>query len=256
MNILLTNDDGIDSPGILLLAGALRERSSHRIFILAPDRDRSGFSHSIRFLAGPLRLSQGAADNWSCSGSPADCVIMALLGFLPVRPDLVISGINRGANLGTDMLYSGTAAAARQASLGNIPAIALSLAGRGEFHWDMAVSWALDHLDELRGFWKPGTFVNVNIPNNPGGPAGMKTAFPAQRFYNDKLSVHQGQEGDSWCFVELGSVTTLPEEGSDWDAVSKNLAAVTPVLIQPAGDFGPDGPQRSVPEKGPAEGPA
>jgi 5'-nucleotidase len=231
MNILLTNDDGIESPGLLLLAEALRE-TGDRVLVLAPNRDRSGSSHSIRFLWDALKLSERGPDTWTCSGSPADCVILALLGALPARPDLVISGINRGANLGTDLVYSGTAAAARQAGLGNIPAIALSLAGRGDFFWNMAVSWAVEHLEELRNIWIPHTFVNVNIPNSPGGPDGMAHTFPARMVYHDALSIHKAG-GHSWCFFEPGDVSAVPETGSDWEAVAKNLAAVSPVYVYP-----------------------
>jgi 5'-nucleotidase len=234
MNILLTNDDGIDCPGLFLLAEALKKRGLHRIFVVAPDTDCSGFSHSIRFLRNPIKLSEKAPDTWTCSGSPADCVIMTLLGFLPEMPDLVISGINQGANLGTDLVYSGTAAAARQAGLAGIPGIALSLAGEGNFQWGMAVSWVMEHFDELQGFWKADTFVNVNIPNNPEGPAGLLAAFPALRIYHDKLSVYKAPGRDTWCFVDQGAVSTKHEEGSDCDAVAKNFAAVSPVFIHPA----------------------
>jgi 5'-nucleotidase len=233
MNILLTNDDGIDSPGLRFLAEALKKRGPHRVLVLAPDMDCSGFSHSIRFLWNPIKISRRGDDAWACSGSPADCVILALLGALPVKPDLVISGINRGANMGTDLVYSGTAAAARQASLGDVPAIALSLAGTGEFYWDMAVSWTVDHLEELRNIWAAGTFVNVNIPNSPGGPGGMADTFPARMRYHDKLSVFEAPDGNSWYFVELGTINAVPAPGSDWEAVSKNLVAVSPVFIHP-----------------------
>jgi 5'-nucleotidase len=233
MNILLTNDDGIDCPGLSLLAEALKKRSSHRVFTVAPDMDRSGFSHSICFLREPIKLSEKGPDTWTCSGSPVDCVIMTLLGALPVTPDLVISGINQGANLGTDLVYSGTAAAARQAGLANIPAIALSLAGSGEWQWDMAVSWVLDHLDEVIAFWEADTFVNVNIPNHPEGPAGLLAAFPARRIYHDKVSVYKASDRDTWCFMNQGTVSTEPEEGSDCDAVAKNFVAVSPVLVHP-----------------------
>ncbi|MDR1100342.1 MAG: 5'/3'-nucleotidase SurE [Treponema sp.] len=234
MNILLTNDDGIDSPGLRLLADALRKKTSHRVLVLAPDTDCSGFSHSIRFLWNPIKISPRDSDAWACSGSPADCVIMALLGALPVKPDLVISGINRGANMGTDLVYSGTAAAARQAGLSGIPAIALSLAGMtGEFYWDMAVSWAVDHFEELRNIWRSDTFVNVNIPNSPGGPEGMVNTFPSRMSYHDKLAVYKAQDGNSWCFVEFGTADVVPAPGSDREAVSKNLAAVSPVFVHP-----------------------
>jgi 5'-nucleotidase len=233
MNILLTNDDGIDCPGLLLLAEALRKQNTHRIFVVAPDRDCSGFSHSVRFLRGPVRLSEKAPGIWTCSGSPVDCVIMTLLGVLPEMPDLVLSGINQGANLGTDLVYSGTAAAARQASLAGIPGIALSLAGEGNFQWDMAVSWVTGHFEELRAFWKADAFVNVNIPNHSEGPAGMLTAFPARRIYHDKLSIYKAPGRDTWCFADQGSITTKSEEGSDCEAVAKNFVAVSPVLIHP-----------------------
>ncbi|MCL1991324.1 MAG: 5'/3'-nucleotidase SurE, partial [Spirochaetes bacterium] len=119
MRILLTNDDGIKSPGLFLLADALRS-GGHRVFVVAPDTERSGMSHSVTFFANPCKLRPLGEDTWSCSGTPADCVVVALNGGLPqlslaggAPPDLVLSGINRGANLGTDVVYSGTAAAAR-----------------------------------------------------------------------------------------------------------------------------------------------
>jgi 5'-nucleotidase len=234
MNILLTNDDGIDSPGLLLLAEALKKDGAHRVLVVAPDADRSGYSHSIRFLWTPIRLSVRGPDVWACSGTPVDCVIMSLMGALPVKPDLVISGINRGANLGTDLIYSGTAAAARQAGLVNIPAIALSLAGRKEFYWDMAVAWTLEHFEELGKLWSCGTFINVNIPNSPGGPLGMAHTVPARMLYADRLRAFESPGGDLWYFVEYGPSRPDSEAGTDWEAVSKNMAAVSTVLVHPA----------------------
>jgi 5'-nucleotidase len=102
----------------------------------------------------------------------------------------------------------------------------------------MAVSWAAGHLEELRNIWIPGTFINVNIPNSPGGPAGMADTVPARMIYNDKLSVYQAPGGASWCFIEHGIPSAGPEAGTDWEAVSKNLAAVSSVHIHPAGSSG------------------
>ncbi|MDR2177165.1 MAG: 5'/3'-nucleotidase SurE [Treponema sp.] len=235
MNILLTNDDGLESPGILLLASVLR-KSGHRAVVLAPDRDRSGVSHSISFLGGPLVLKPRGEDTWSCSGLPVDCVVTAMLGGIPYKPDLILSGINRGANLGTDLLYSGTAAAARQGSLFDVPSIALSLADDGRdpvFYWDMAVSFSLSHLDELAARWKTGTFINVNIPNNPRGPGGLAPAFPSRRLYHDNLEMMEAPGGDRYCFYSAGEVTGTPQAGSDRDIVSQNLAAVSFIWTQP-----------------------
>jgi 5'-nucleotidase len=236
MNILLTNDDGIDSPGLQLLAKALRARGQCRVFILAPDSDRSGVSGAISFLREPLRLAEKEPDSWACSGNPVDCVVLALLGALPVKPDLVISGINRGANLGTDLIYSGTAAAARQGSFFGVPSLALSLAENApfsEYYWDMAVSFTLAHLDEFASQWEADTFLNVNIPNSPGGPDGIAAAFPSKREYRDSLTPFKAPNGDTWCFVKLGEVVAKPEAGSDCDEVSRNLASVSPVWIHP-----------------------
>jgi 5'-nucleotidase len=125
MDILLTNDDGILCKGILKLAEALRSRNEHTVRVLAPDSNRSGVSHGLTILGSPVKLLELEKDTWSCSGTPVDCVLAGVLGGLPdMKPDLVISGINQGANLGTDITYSGTAAAARPAAQMGVPAIA------------------------------------------------------------------------------------------------------------------------------------
>jgi 5'-nucleotidase len=236
MNILLTNDDGVESRGILLLARALRDTGGHRVFVIAPDCDRSGVSHCISFLRDPIRLKERETDTWACSGTPVDCVIAGMLGALPLKPDLLLSGINRGANLGTDLVYSGTAAAARQGSLFSVPSIALSLVESsrdGEYHWDMAVSFVAKNLEEFAALWEPDTFLNVNIPNSPKGPEGSKVAFPCRRQYQDELSVMEAPNGVRYCFAVAGQATSQPEPGSDWDTVSRNLVSLSPVLIHP-----------------------
>ena len=232
MNILLTNDDGIDSEGLQKLVKILRSRGKYRVYVIAPDGNRSGISHALSILNNPAKLSRLEEDTWTCSGYPADCVIIAQ-GVLPEKPDLVLSGINHGANLGTDILYSGTAAAARQASLWDVPAVAFSLAGRDSFCWDMAASWAADHLEEIAAFWGKDTFVNVNIPNSSGGPAGMVKTWPAVKCYNDILTAMNGPDGNCWCFLKGGEESGVPEPGSDCDAVSRNYVSVSSVFIHP-----------------------
>ena len=235
MNILLTNDDGIDSEGIQKLAQALRAKGKYRVTVLAPDANRSGISNAVSLFNAPVKLLKVADDMWSCSGYPADCVIAALLGALPVKPDMVLSGINRGENLGTDLVYSGTAAAARQASLVGIPAIALSLAGSGILCWDMAASWAADNLEALAAFAEKDCFVNVNIPNSPGGPIGMIEAWPAIKSYTDKLTVMDAPDGSRWCFLEgePDFSAARAQADSDCDVVSRNLVSVTSVYNYP-----------------------
>jgi 5'-nucleotidase len=252
MNILLTNDDGLESPGIQLLAAALRE-VGHRVTVIAPDRDRSGVSHSISFLDRPLVLKGRGPDTWSCSGVPVDCVVTAMLAEIFGRPDLILSGINRGANLGTDLLYSGTAAAARQGSFFGVPSVALSLVEcpEGLFYWDKAVQFSLLHLEEWAAQWKSDTFVNVNLPNNPQGPGGTAPAFPSRRQYHDGVTILDAPNGDRYCFFSAGEVTVSSQEGSDREVVSRNLAAVSLIWVHPVSA---GLPESGVPYPGPGYG--
>ena len=125
MNIVLTNDDGFSSEGIIALKNALSK--NHTVFVFAPDRNRSAISHGITMF-NTLDIYEQDKNVWSCSGTPADCAILALKsGFLSVQPDLLISGINKGPNLGTDIVYSGTCAASREAVIDGFPSISVSL---------------------------------------------------------------------------------------------------------------------------------
>ena len=237
MKIFMTNDDGILSPGITLLAAALRNKG-HRVVLLAPDVNRSGISHAITFLNGPCKIEKTGEDSWSCAGTPADCVIIALLGGIPGMkeffPDLVLSGINRGANLGTDIVYSGTAAAARQASLHGIPSIALSLLERDNaWHWEPAVNFFIEKLQFVCDFWKKDTFVNINFPNMPSQPAGFIPSFPAKRCYTDTIELYQSPQGDYYCFADGGKIGAKNEALSDYDTVSGNNASISAVYIHP-----------------------
>jgi 5'-nucleotidase len=156
------------------------------------------------------------------------------LGGLPVKPDLVVSGINAGANLGTDLVYSGTAAAARQAALHGIPAIALSLVIEGgPVYWDRAVAFSREHLEELVSLWKEDTFINVNIPNSPDFSEVPEITFPSRRRYGDAIVNFDAPDGSRYCFVTGGPVISEEEPGSDGDAISRNRVSVSPVFIHP-----------------------
>ena len=236
MKILLTNDDGIESPGLQVLAGLIRQNKNYSLVIIAPDRNRSAISHSINIFLDSVNLIPLSEDVWTCSGSPADCVIAAVLGSFCEKPDLVISGINQGANLGTDIVYSGTASAARQASIMGIPGIALSLYGKKPFFWDMAASWALDSLEELVTYWKENTFVNINIPNSREGPIGLMHTWPGIKNYIDSLDEEKTGEGLVCKLISGGEIMDY-EEGSDCEVVTRNYVSVStlsnlPVIIK------------------------
>jgi 5'-nucleotidase len=234
MKILLTNDDGIGCEGIRKLAGALRSRTEHRVWVLAPEVNRSGVSHGLTILGGPVKFTELEKHTWTCSGQPVDCVLAGVLGGIPdMKPDIVVSGINKGPNLGTDIIYSGTAAAARQGALMGIPAIAFSLAGHSDLCWNMAAEYAADHLGEFLDMWEKDTFVNVNIPNNPSGPGAVKKTWPALKNYHDRLETVKSGSGVSWLILEAGDPSVEREDGSDWDTVSRNMVSASPVFVHP-----------------------
>jgi 5'-nucleotidase len=166
-----------------------------------------------------------------------DCVSLALMGVFPefcsALPDLVISGINKGPNLGTDIVYSGTAAAARQAGLLGIPAIALSLVEGEAWRWEDAVAFSTSRLEEIMGFWKADTFVNVNIPNSGGPPLGLVPAFPARRRYVDGIDLYTSPSGEMYSFTRGGKAISDDEDGSDCSAVSGNYASISAIFVHP-----------------------
>jgi 5'-nucleotidase len=149
-----------------------------------------------------------------------------------MKAGVVVSGINRGPNLGTDIIYSGTAAAARQAALMGIPAVTFSLAAHSGFCWNMAAEYAADHLGEFLDMWEEDTFVNVNIPNNPS-PGGIQKTWPALKNYHDRLETVKSGDGVRWLMLQAGDQTVEQEDGSDWDAVSRNMVSASPVFIHP-----------------------
>jgi 5'-nucleotidase len=232
MKILLTNDDGYATDGIKALARTLGTR--HEVWTLAPDSERSGMSHAMS-LRHPIKIRKLADHEYACSGSPADCVILAGHGVIPFKPEIVISGINRGPNLGTDLVYSGTAAAARQATILGIPGIAVSLATYvGPFQYDALARLVADRLDYFLNLWSPDVFININAP--PAQDDHVYTvvdAFPSRRIYRDTLKFFDGPDDYSYCFFMDGHVDTNMEPGSDDDLVNKGFATVTRVLAYP-----------------------
>jgi 5'-nucleotidase len=177
MKILLTNDDGIHARGLWALYDALS--AAHAVTVVAPDRERTAVSHGIT-LHQPLRAAELTLDGGrrahAVNGTPADCVKMGILEIIGARPDLVVAGINAGANVGINVNYSGTVAAAKEAALSGIPALAASIEGPAPYHYDTAAGFVarLAGMIMARGL-QPGTFLNVNFPNVPSAElAGVR----------------------------------------------------------------------------------
>ena len=240
MKILMTNDDGIHAEGLRVMADELGR--DHEICIFAPDQERSGVSHAMSLkTAGKVRKHGG--NSWSCSGTPADCVILAGLGAIPFVADIVVSGINRGPNLGTDIVYSGTCGAARQASIHGLPAIAVSCASYHDpMNYFGAAAFVRRHLEKLVAVCKAGIFLNINAPRSGTDDLTGRWAFPSQRRYFDRLKSFDAPDGYSYCFLSDTRIETVAESGSDHDVVSRGEVSISAILVNPqSADIGPHG---------------
>ncbi len=231
MNILVTNDDGISAPGIVALAAALRDLG--RVAVVAPDREQSAISHAIT-LHHPLRAEQLAEDIYAVSGTPTDCVNIAIHNLLDFKPDLVVSGINRGANMGDDVTYSGTVSAAMEATLMGIPALAVSLATVSEgSNYDAAARFIKHLAQQVReqGL-PPDTFLNINVPDI------------SREKLKDPLITRQGKKryqgtivdkidprGRQYYWIGSSDPTFEDIEGSDYAAVSRGHISITPLHL-------------------------
>lgn len=234
MKILLSNDDGIDSDGIRILKTLIQQHHPDaEIWVVAPDGERSGMSHSIT-LRDSIRARKIGEREYQTSGSPADCVMTAVMGIMDGRPDVIVSGINRGPNLGTDITYSGTAAAARQGAYMNIPSIAVSLNGfHPPLHYAPLAETVAKNLAAFIRIWDEHHFININGPNIPGGGKDIRITYPGRRLYKDALEWFDAPSGDRYWFLAGQPVDNSDEPGSDWEAVSQNLVSISPVHLHP-----------------------
>ena len=231
MRLLLTNDDGIHSEGIKALLDELS--GSHEVWVVAPEAEQSGGSHSIT-LHDALRVRRVTEWQFSCRGTPADCVMVALLGLVQGRIDLVISGINHGPNLGTDILYSGTAAGVRQGALMGVASVALSAgAYRAPFDFAAAASFAARNLDNFRTLGTDDHFLNVNFPAAGTSGAEPVITFPSRRIYRMELHTYDAPDGDLYCFIGGPHPGAHPEEGSDCMVVSQGRISISPIHAHP-----------------------
>ena len=228
MRILLTNDDGFDSAGLEALRKALSE---HEVWVVAPDKERSAQSHSIT-VTEPIRCRATGDRQFACSGTPADCVIVGVLGVLDQHPDVIVSGINIGPNLGTDIVFSGTVAAARQAAFMGIPGIAVSVNSyRPPFHMEPLAGFVSANLSKLVALWNPRHLININGPNTEDVPSSVEITSPSWRIYHDQIEEFSSPRGDRYYFLNGHPVESEMEEGSDWTAVVRGSISISPIYI-------------------------
>jgi 5'-nucleotidase len=230
--MLLTNDDGIASPGLTQLAEKLS--TEHEVWICAPEGERSACSHSIT-LRGPIVVRKERERVFVCDGTPADCVLVALKGLIDKGVDMVISGINAGPNLGTDIIYSGTVAAARQGALMGVPSLAASLCSREkDVRYELPVQFLRYNADAFRKLWSKDHFLNLNFPAVMNNGMEVAVTFPSIRNYHDVLKILPAPDGALYCFFDGAfEPDSLMERGSDDFAIKAGMISVSPVSIHP-----------------------
>ena len=229
MHILLTNDDCIQAPGLWALYD--RFVKNHSISVIAPDREQSAIGHAIT-LNQPLRATRvsmnGNCPGYAVSGTPADCVKLGVLELLESKPDMLISGINPGANVGVNINYSGTVAAAKEAALYGIMAMAVSCMGSATDHYDDVATFVAKLAVKVAENGLPfGTFLNINIPAPP--LKGIKIAHLGQKRYNPRVIEKQDPRGRLYYWIGTGNPKAIGDEGSDVMVIKKGYVTVTPL---------------------------
>ncbi len=229
MRILLSNDDGYFAPGLERLAEALAPRAL--ITVVAPERDRSGASNSLT-LDRPLTVRRAPNGFLFVNGTPTDCVHLAVTGLLDDLPDLVISGINLGANMGDDTIYSGTVAAATEGYLLGIPSIAISLASKTAAHFETAAAVALELLDRHERVPLGARLINVNVPDVPRTELrGYRMTRLGRRHKAENVIATKNPRGETVYWVGAAGPAADAGEGTDFHAVEHRYASVTPLQI-------------------------
>ena len=232
--ILLSNDDGINAPGFAVLEKSTRALSKD-IWVVAPESEQSGASHSLT-LHRPLRLHKLGPRRFSVDGTPTDSVLLAINRIMAgCKPDLVLSGINRGGNLGEDISYSGTVAAAMEATILGVPAVALSLIAEdaASAKWKTAVT----HLPRvLKGLasvgWPSSVFINVNFPDVPADKVtGIRVTQQGRRKLGDELIERKDPRGRSYFWIGMMRMEEEAKPGTDLAAVNEAAISVTPAYL-------------------------
>ncbi|HXV86363.1 MAG TPA: 5'/3'-nucleotidase SurE [Gemmatimonadales bacterium] len=229
MRILVSNDDGILARGLALLADVLR--TAGEVTVVAPDREQSGTSHSLT-LTRPLRPVRRPDGAYQVDGTPTDCVLLALGALLPDRPEMVFSGINHGPNMGEDVLYSGTVAAAMEGLSLGIPGIAVSYAGSDLDLLESQRPWLerlVAGIARVSSF-PPETLLNVNLPAVPGeGIRGIKVTTLGSRVFSESLMETRDPWGRRMYWIGGGQISWSGSEDSDFMAVRDGFISVTPL---------------------------
>jgi len=230
VHILLSNDDGYLAPGLGAMARTLSETDT--ITVVAPERDRSGSSNSLT-LERPLRVHMAENGLYFVTGTPTDCVHLAITGLLDEEPDMVVSGINAGANMGDDVLYSGTVAAAMEGRFLGLPAIAVSMTSYDPLHYETGVKAIAGIIDRLRSEpLQQKSILNVNVPDVPWDEIkGYRITRLGNRHKSEGVIRQTDPRGDDMYWVGPPGAAQDAGEGTDFHAVEQNFISLTPLQI-------------------------
>lgn len=230
MRILVTNDDGIHSPGLAALAEALSALGE--VWIVAPDRERTAVAHAVT-LHKPLRLHQLAPRTFSVNGTPVDCINLALVKVMPKRPALIVSGINKGVNLGDDVMYSGTVSAAVEGIILGVPAIAVSQEGREDFRFSVGGLYArrVARLVLEQGLPEE-TLLNVNIPDRPARLIrGVRVTCLSRRRFDNPIIEKLDPHGRKYYWIAGTRLSWSRSKDADHEALEEGFVSVTPIHL-------------------------
>jgi 5'-nucleotidase len=225
--ILLTNDDGIHSEGLMTMEKSLRELGD--VYVIAPAAEMSGASHSLT-LSRPLRIRQIDERHWTVDGTPTDCVTLALHKILPPeeRPDVCVSGINHGGNLGDDATYSGTVAGALESTILGVPGIAVSLVARENFDFTEAARFAVLGTRKILSEGLPdGTLLNMNVPQ--GEIKGVRVTRQGIKNARPVISEHIDPRGKPYFWIGEQYFRSDAEDGTDYRAIEQGYVSITPL---------------------------
>ena len=230
MRILISNDDGYFSLGLACLAAHLSKIA--QVVVVAPEQDRSGASNSLT-LDRPLKLRQAASGFYYVNGTPTDCVHLAVTGMLDYQPDMVVSGINAGANMGDDTIYSGTVAAATEGLLLGIPSLALSLAGKNLTHYETAAQVAVDLVQRFAAQTHTEPWLlNVNVPDIPYAQLqGMHITRLGKRHKAEPVIKALNPQGETVYWVGAAGQAQDAGAGTDFHAIAAHAVSITPLHI-------------------------
>ena len=231
MLILLTNDDGVNSEGLVLLKNGLSQK--HEVLAIAPERERTCTGHAIT-IHKPLRIKKIDNGLFSSNGTPADCILLGIRVLLKrKKPDIVISGINKGSNMGQDVNYSGTVAAAKEGTLLGINSMAVSISSRENYSFGDAISVIFEIIDKIGKISFPDrTFLNINIPNvQKSMLKGFMVTRLGKRIYNDTVIERVDPRGHSYYWIGGNGVSHEAVAGTDFFAVENNHISITPLDI-------------------------